>query len=126
MTKSSGVNNMKPKIKLYLTMLLLFAIFVLSVSFVIDLENITRLIAQDSRAIGDIYAVSSRGNIMDFKSIAAERANTYLTDEYNDKLMPGRPPGEVEAFETLLRDGVSGNRDKPAKLITQPVPRGLP
>ena len=126
MTKSSGVNNMKPKIKLYLTILLLLAVFILSVSFVIDLENITKVIAQDSRDSGDIYAVSSRGDIMDFKSMALEISKTYLTEEYNNKMMPSRPPGEVEAFETLLRDGVSGNRHKPAKLIAQPVPRGLP
>ena len=40
---------MRSKIKLYLTILLLLAVFILSVSFVIDLENITKVIAQDSR-----------------------------------------------------------------------------
>ena len=117
---------MKSKIKLSLTVLLLFAVFILSVSFVIDLENITKVIAQDSRDTGDIYAVSSRGDIMDFKSMALEISETYLTDEYNNKMMPSRPPGEVEAFEALLPDVIIGDEDKPSKFITQPITRFQP
>ena len=97
---------MKSKIKLYLTILLLLAVFILSVSFVIDLENITKVIAQDSRDTGDIYAVSSRGDILDFKSMALEISKTYLTEEYNNKMMPSRPPGEVEAFEAWLPENI--------------------
>jgi hypothetical protein len=126
MIKSEGENNMKSKIKLYLTILLLLAVFILSVSFAIAPENITRVLAQDSSDTGDVYAVSSRGDIMDFKSIAIESAKTYLTDEYNNKMMPSRPPGEVEAFEALLPDNIIGDEEKPAKFITQPNTRGLP
>lgn len=117
---------MKSKLQLYLTILLLLAVFILSVSFAIAPENITRVLAQDSSDTGDFYAVSSRGDTLDFKSMAIESAKTYLTDEYNNKLMPSRPPGEVEAFEILPPDGVIGNQDKPAKLITQSNTRGLP
>jgi hypothetical protein len=117
---------MQSKIKLYLTILLLLAVFILSVSLVIDLENITRVLAQDGSDSGYIYAVSSRGDIMDFKSMALEISETYLTDEYNNKMMPSRQPGEVEAFETLLPDVIIGDEDKPSKFITQPVTRGQP
>ena len=102
---------MKSKFQLYLVVILLFAVFILSVSLVIDLENITKGIAQDSRNSGDIYAVSSRGDILDFKSIAVESAKTYMTDEYNNKMMPSRPPGEVEAFESLYPDNIIGDED---------------
>ena len=106
--------------------MLLLAVFILSVSFVIDLENITKVIAQDSRDSGDIYAVSSRGDILDFKSMALEISETYLTDEYNNKMMPSMPPGEVEAFGVMLPNAIIGNEEKPAKFISQPNTRGLP
>ena len=117
---------MKSKIQVDLIILLLLAVLILSVSFVIDLENTTKGIAQNSRDAGDIYAVSSQGDILDFKSMALEISKTYLTEEYNNKMMPSRPPGEVEAFETLLSDVIIGDEDKPSKFITQPITRGQP
>ena len=58
--------------------------------------------------------------------MALEISETYLTDEYNNKTMPSRPPGEVEAFEALLPDVIIGDEEKPAKFISQPNTRGLP
>jgi len=97
---------MKSKIQVDLIILLLLAVLILSVSFVIDLENTTKGIAQDSRDAGDIYAVSNRGDILDFKSMALEISKTYLTEEYNNKMMPSRPPGEVEALEAWLPENI--------------------
>jgi V8-like Glu-specific endopeptidase len=88
--------------------ILLLAIFILSALFAIAPENTTQALAQDNSDNGDIYAISSRGDLLDFKSIAIESAKTYLTDEYNNKVMPSRPPGEVDAFETSLPDIVIG------------------
>jgi V8-like Glu-specific endopeptidase len=99
---------MKSKVQLHLTILLFLAVLILSVSLAIAPENISRVLAQDSSDTGDVYAISSRGDILDFKSMALESAKTYLTEEYNSKMMPSRPPGEVEAFETLLPDDIIG------------------
>jgi len=106
--------------------ILLLAIFILSALFAIAPENTTQALAQDNSDNGDIYAISSRGDLLDFKSIAIESAKTYLTDEYNNKVMPSRPPGEVAAFETLLLNGSIADEGKPAKFITLPTTRGLP
>lgn len=104
---------MKSIMKFCLTIVLLLAAFIL-------------LLAQDNDHNGDIYAISSRGDILDFKSMAIESSKTYLTDEYNNKMMPSRPPGEVEAFEALLPNTIIGDVEKPAKSITQPNIRRLP
>ena len=38
--------------------------------------------------------------------MALEISKTYLTEEYNNKLMPSRPPGEVEASEAWLPENI--------------------
>jgi len=113
MIESRRGNQVKLKIKLSLIIVLLLAAFIL-------------LLAQDNDHNGDIYAISNRGDILDFKSMAIESSKTFLPDEYNNKMMPSRPPGEVEAFEALLPNAIIGDVEKPAKSITQPNTHALP
>jgi hypothetical protein len=102
---------MKSKIELYLAIVLLLAVFILSASFAIAPDKLTQALAQDNGDNGDIYALSRRGDTLDFKSMALESAKTYLTDEYNNKLMPSRPPGDLESFESLYPDNIIGDED---------------
>ncbi len=90
----------------------LMTLFLLLISIVLTPASYIHTLAQDTTH-AEIFAVSSWGEKLDFRTFAAETAKTYNTQAYDSKLMLPRIPEGMKVTESFFTpDTIIGNDDR--------------